>query len=447
MTTNDIDKRVLKKVALRLLPMLMVLYFLSYVDRVNVGFAALTMNVDLGLSATAYGLGAGVFFIGYFLFEVPSQFMLDKFGARIWITRIVVTWGAIAGAMAFVQGPTSFYILRFLLGVAEAGFFPGIIYFLGIWFPRGQRARIVAYVYIAAPISFLLGSPIATILMQHGDGLFGLVGWRVMFLACGLITIAAGIVGYFILVDRPAKAKWLAKADAERLEAVIAAEDAAVNDAHDGHSIRKAFSPRVFMLGLIFFGIAYGVYAVGFFLPQIVSGFQATYGMEFSLTQVGLITAIPYAVATAVMLPWSRHSDKRQSRFIHVAITCFVGGAALAVSLVLGSPILSMIGISITAVGVFCSIPVFWQIPPTFLTGTAAAAGIGLINSIGNLAGFFAPYISGYFKDMTGSLQPGMLVASAFTLLSGALVLVARARIIKNAKISTEALPQTISIK
>lgn len=438
MTTTGIDKKVLKKVALRLLPMLMILYFLSYVDRVNVGFAALTMNIDLGLSATAYGLGAGVFFIGYFLFEVPSQFMLDKFGARIWITRIVVTWGAIAGAMAFVQGPISFYILRFLLGVAEAGFFPGIVYFLGIWFPRGHRARILAYVYIAAPISFLLGSPIATILMQHGDGLLGLVGWRFMFLSCGVITVIAGIIGYFILVDRPTKARWLPRADAERLEAVIAAEDAEVNAAHGGHSIRNAFSPRVFLLGLIFFGIAYGVYAVGFFLPQIVAGFQATYGVQFSLTQIGLITAIPYAVASAVMLPWSRHSDKRQSRFVHVAITCFVGGTALAVSLILGSPILSMIGISITAIGVFCSIPVFWQIPPTFLTGTAAAAGIGVINSIGNLAGFFAPYISGHFKDLTGSLQPGMIVASAFTLLSGVLVLVVRARIIKNAKNSTD---------
>lgn len=448
MTIADIDKPVLKKVAVRLLPMLMILYFLSYVDRVNVGFAALTMNVDLGLSATAYGLGAGVFFIGYFLFEVPSQFMLDKFGARIWITRIVVTWGAIAAAMAFVQGPISFYILRFLLGVAEAGFFPGIIYFLGMWFPRGQRARIVAFVYIAAPISFLLGSPISTMMMQYGDGIFGLVGWRFMFLIEGLITIAAGVVGYFILVDRPSKAKWLDKADALRLEATIAAEDAAVDAAHDGHSIRKAFSPRVFMLGLIYFGIAYGVYAVGFFLPQIVSGFQATYGVKFDLTQIGLITAIPYAVATAVMLPWSRHSDKTQSRFVHVAITCFLGGTALAVSLVLGSPLLSMIGICITAVGVFCSIPVFWQIPPTFLTGTAAAAGIGVINSIGNLAGFFAPYISGYFKDMTGSLQPGMLVASAFTLLSGALVLVARARIIKNAKAAAEELAHApIAIK
>ncbi len=431
---DTIDPAIMKKVAFRLLPMLMILYFLSYVDRVNVGFAALTMNVDLGLSATAYGLGAGVFFIGYFLFEVPSQFMLDRFGARIWITRIVVTWGAIAAAMAFVQGPTSFYILRFLLGVAEAGFFPGIIYFLGMWFPRGQRARIVAFVYIAAPVSFLLGSPISTMMMEHGDGLLGLVGWRFMFLIEGLVTVLAGIIGFFVLVDRPTKATWLPRDEAEKLEAVIAAEDASVNATHDGHSIRAAFKPRVFVLGFIYFGIAYGVYAVGFFLPQIVSSFQATYGMSFSLTQIGLITAIPYAVATAVMLPWSRHSDKTQSRFVHVAITCFIGGLSLAVSLILGSPVLSMIGICITAVGVFCSIPVFWQIPPTFLTGTAAAAGIGVINSIGNLAGFFAPYISGYFKDATGSLQPGMLVASAFTLLSGVLVLVVRARIKQTAK-------------
>ncbi|QHK18572.1 MFS transporter [Pseudarthrobacter psychrotolerans] len=434
MSTKDIDRKVLRKVALRLLPMLMILYFLSYLDRVNVGFAALTMNADLGFSATAYGLGAGLFFIGYFLFEVPSNLLLAKFGARIWITRIILTWGAIAGMMAFVQGPISFYILRFLLGAAEAGFFPGIIYFLGLWFPRSERGRIVAFIYAAAPVSFLLGSPLSTLLIQYGHGFMGLAGWRFMFAIEGLATVAAGIVAYFILVDRPTKAKWLPTADAKRLEGLIAAEDAAVKATHSSHSLRKAFSPRVFLLGLIYFGISYGAYAIGFFLPQIVSGFQATYGVKFNLTQIGLITAIPFAIATAVMLPWARHSDKKQERFVHLAITTFLGGAAIAVSLLLGSPVLSMVGITFTAVGIYCSIPVFWQLPPTFLTGTAAAAGLGVINSLGNLSGFFAPYLSGYFKDMTGSLQPGMLVASGFTLLSGVLVLVLRTQINKNHK-------------
>lgn len=423
-TDSDFERTTFRKVAVRLLPMLMVLYFMNYLDKVNVGFAALTMNVDLGLSATAYGLGAGMFFIGYFFFEVPSNIFLAKFGARIWITRIVVTWGILASGMAFIQGPTSFYVMRFLLGVAEAGFFPGVIFFLGLWFPRVRRARIVALVYAAVPVSILLGSPLSALLIEHGHGLFGLVGWRFMYMAEGIATVVAGIIGFFILVDRPSKAKWLSPEQQDYIETRIAAEDAEVAATQKTHSIRAAFTPKVFVLAVIYFGVAYGLYAISFFLPQVISGFQQQYGVKFDLLQIGLITAIPYAVAVVAMLLWSRHSDKKQERNIHLFISSTVGGIAIAVSLTLGSPVLTMLGITVTAIGIFCSVPVFWQLPPQFLTGAAAAAGIGVINSIGNLSGFFAPYISGYFKDLTGGFQPGMLVASGFMILSGILTLI-----------------------
>lgn len=433
------DKDVLRTVALRLLPMLMIMYFMSYVDRVNVGFAALEMNADLGLSSAAYGLGAGLFFIGYFIFEVPSNLLLTKFGARIWITRIVVTWGAIAGAMSLVNGEMAFYILRFLLGVAEAGFFPGIVYFLGIWFPRAQRARILSYVYVAAPVSFFLGSPLSAFLMNQGEALVGWPGWRFMFAAEGILTILVGIIGYTVLVDRPTKAKWLTPEEGKALEARIAAEDADVAAAHGAGSLRRAFTPRVFLLSAVYFGIGYGIYAVGFFLPLAVSGFQKQYGFTLDVVQIGLITAIPYLFATIAMLLWSRRSDAKSERFLHVVAPATIGGLALAITFSFNSPIATMAGVTVAAIGMFCCIPVFWQIPSSFLTGTAAAAGIGVINSVGNLSGFFAPYLAGILKDTTGSYQPGMLVAGSFMVAAACLVLVIRKQTHRRERVAAEA--------
>ncbi len=438
MSATAVNGDVLRKVVVRLIPMLMVLYFLNYVDKVNVGFAALEMNADLGLSSAAYGLGAGLFFIGYFLFEVPSNLMLTRFGARNWITRIVLTWGAIAASMSLVQGEVSFYILRFLLGVAEAGFFPGIVYFLGVWFPRAQRARILSYVYAAAPLSFLLGSPISAYLMDQGHGFAGMPGWRFMFAAEGVATMIAGIIGYFVLVDRPTKAKWLTADEGKALEARIASEDANVAKAHDGSALRKAFTTRVFVLSFVYFGIAYGIYAVGFFLPQAIDGFQAQFGISLSVPQVGLMTAIPYAFATVCMMIWSRRSDRRRERSLHVFLPATIGGVAMTFSFALQSPFAIMAGATVAAIGMFCCVPVFWQIPASFLTGAAAAAGIGVINSIGNLSGFFAPYLAGYLKDATGSYQPGMLVAGAFMIAAGFVVLLIRVQLRREEKLAPE---------
>jgi MFS family permease len=425
-SSTTVDPRLVRKVAFRLLPMLMVLYFFNYLDKVNVGFASLTMDANLGLSETAYGLGAGLFFVGYFLFEVPSNIFLAKVGARVWITRIVVTWGIIEAAMCLIQGPVTFYIVRFLLGVAEAGFFPGIVFYLGLWFPRVERARIVAIIYAMVPVSTMLGSPLAALLMQHNP-MFS-EGWRFMYLACGAASVIFGIIGFFVLSDRPTKARWLARDDAERLEAALLAEDSEVESGHGQRSIRDAFSGRVLLLAVIYFGVAYGLYALGFFLPQVVSDFQKEYGLHLSLLQIALITAIPYAVAVIAMILWGRHADRSREHYIHAAIPTIIGGITIALSLVAGSPYLTMVGITITAVGIYCCIPVFWQLPPAFLTGTVAAAGIGVVNSIGNLSGFVAPYVTGYFQDLTGSFQPGMLIAAGFMVLSGVLVLVARTR-------------------
>ncbi|PPG28598.1 MFS transporter [Pseudoclavibacter sp. RFBG4] len=447
-TQLPIDTRAtLRIVTFRLLPILMVLYFMSYVDRVNVSFAAIEMNADLGMSTAAYGLGAGLFFIGYFIFEVPSNILLDKFGARVWITRIVISWGTIAGLMAFVNGETMFYVLRFLLGIAEAGFFPGIVYFLGIWFPRQQRARILSYVYMAAPISFLMGGPLSAFLMEIGNSHESFTGWRFMFATEGIITVVLGIVGFFFLVDRPSKAKWLSAAEAQDLEEKISGEDKEIAAVHGAGTLKKAFTPRVFALAFVYFGIAWGIYGIGFLLPLAISDFQTQFGLELSLLQVGLISAIPYAFAAVAMFLWSKHSDRTNERFKHVAIAAAAGGIALTLAFTFDSPYAIMAAVTVTAIGMFSTIPVFWQIPSLFLTGAAAAAGIGIINSIGNLAGFFAPYIIGGLKDATGSYQAGMLLAGLFIVSASVAVLLIRTRLRRAGEATREVrvIPQEIN--
>jgi D-galactonate transporter len=424
----QLGRRVISKTARRLIPVMCLLYFINYVDRVNVGFAALTMNKDLGLTATAFGLGAGLFFVGYFLFEVPSNLALHRFGARLWITRIVVTWGLVATAMAFIQGPGSFYTMRVLLGIAEAGFFPGMILFLSYWFPRRERARMTSLFFAALPLSTVLGAPVSTWLISQGHGMFGLAGWRFMYLVEGLAAVALGYVAYRFLVDRPDKARWLTAEEKRWLTETIAAEDAEVAKGHRQSVLRALANPRVLTLSLVYFGVVFGLYAIGFFLPQIIDGFQEQFGVTYSVVQIGLITACPYAVAVVAMLLWSRHSDRTGERVWHVATPAFLGATAVAVALQLGSPLLTMAAITLAAVGIFCAIPTFWQLPSTFLTGTAAAAGIGLINSIGNLSGFLGPYLTGWLKDSTGSFQAGMLAIAGFMALAGLVTLAVGSR-------------------
>jgi MFS transporter, ACS family, tartrate transporter len=421
---DQVVQGAVRKAMWRLLPFLGFCYFLNYVDRTNVGFASLTMNADLGLSATAYGLGAGLFFVAYFFFEVPSNVILHKVGARVWIARIMVTWGIIASATAFVQGEVSFYIVRLLLGAAEAGFFPGIILYLTYWFPRVQRAKVVALFFLAVPISTVVGSPISTLLIQNGDGVWGFdAGWRFMFFVEGLPSILVGFLVLFLLTDRPSKAKWLSAEEREALENKIAAEDS--EQVRHTTGIREGLKDsRVVGLSFVYFGIVFGSYVLSFFLPQVVSDLQERFGIEFSIAQIGLITAIPYAVACVVMVLNARHSDRTGERRLHVAVPAFIGAAGVAVALFLDSPYLIIAALTLTAVGVNAAIPVFWQLPSTFLTGVGAAAGIAMINSFGNIGGFAGPYLTGWLRDLTGNNKSGFFVVAGLMVMAGIVVLV-----------------------
>ncbi|MFD6071966.1 MULTISPECIES: MFS transporter [Amycolatopsis] len=417
-----------RKAMIRLVPLLGLLYLLNYLDRVNVGFAALTMNADLGISSAAYGLGAGLFFVGYFFFEVPSNVILHKVGARIWIARIMVTWGIVASATAFIQGEVSFYIVRVLLGIAEAGFFPGIILYLTYWFPRKQRAKIVALFFLAVPLSSVIGSPVSSLLIKHGDGVLGFdAGWRFMFFAEGVPSILLGVAVFFLLPSKPKDAKWLTPQERTALQSAIDAED--VREVGKEVSTRSALTdPRVLALSAVYFGIIFGLYVLAFFLPQVIKGFQEQFQTSYSIVEIGLITAIPYAVAAVAMVLWARHSDRTGERAGHVAIAAFVGAVAIAGALYLGSPLWVMIAVTVCAVGVFTAIPVFWQLPNAFLTGVGAAAGIGLINSFGNLSGFVGPYLTGWLQGLTGSFRAGMWAVAFFMAMAGAIALTFRGK-------------------
>lgn len=413
-----------RKATVRLLPLMGLLYFFNYLDRVNVGYASLRMNEDLGLSSAAYGLGAGLFFIGYFLFEVPSNLMLHKVGARVWIARIAISWGILAALMSLVQTPMHFYVLRFLIGVAEAGLFPGLILYLTFWFPRATRARITALFILAIPLSSVFGAPVSTLLLQYGGGWFGLQeSWRVMFLVEGVPPVLLGVLTLFLLPNRPRDARWLTEQERTSLTEAIAAEDSA--SVTHPWPLRKALtSPRVIALAFTYFGITYGLYAMSFFLPQIIAGFQETLGVTFNLFQVGLVTAIPFAVGAVAMLVNAWHSDRTAERRLHTAVPVFLGAIAIAVALNLSSPTTTVIAISICAAGIFSALAVFWQLPSAFLTGTAAAGGIALINSIGNLSGFVGPYLTGWLKDLTGGFTAPMFVVSGFMILAAVIIMV-----------------------
>jgi len=407
-TEEELVRSGVRRAGKRLVPLLMLLYFVNYLDRVNIGFAGPNgMNEELGLSATLFGIAAGVFFIGYLLLEVPSNLMLHRFGARRWIARILVTWGIVATAMAFAPNAAVLIVLRFLLGVAEAGFFPGIILYLTYWFPASHRARMTALFMTAIPISTALGSVVSTLIIQNWHGLFGLSGWRVMFLVEGIPSILLAFVVWFALTDRPSEATWMPRAEQKALESRLAAEAAEVAEAGPSSVWGALKSPRVLALSWVYFGIVYGLYALGFFLPTIVKGFSAQYGTTFSTVQQGLITAIPYAFGLVAMVVWTNRAG---SPTVRVAVPALIGGLAIPAALYLSNPWLAILAVTICACGVLAALPCFWALPTAYLTGAAAAAGIGLINSLGNLSGFVAPYVTGVLSDATGNNKLGLWV-------------------------------------
>lgn len=404
------------------MPLLILLYFVNYLDRVNIGFAGPNgMNKELGLSATAFGLASGVFFLGYLILEVPSNLALHRFGARRWIARILLTWGAVAIAMAFVPNATVLVILRFLLGVAEAGFFPGIVLYLTYWFPAAQRAKAVALFMVAIPVSTAIGSTLSSLLISTGHGIMGLAGWRFMFLVEGVPALLLAFATWFLLTDGPGQARWLTEEERRWLTGELETERRATLDRHPW-SLREALTrPRVFGLAFVYFAVVYGLYALGFFLPTIVAEFGRQFGTKLSVPQAGLVTAVPYVVGALVMVPWARHGDRTGERKWHVALPMLAGGAAIPVALYLGNPYAAMTAVAVCAVGFCAALPTFWALPSGFLAGSAAAGGIALINALGNLSGFVAPYVTGWLRDLTGSQRSGLWVVGA-CLIAGALV-------------------------
>jgi ACS family tartrate transporter-like MFS transporter len=421
MNENAVGRAALRKVAWRLIPFLGMLYFFAFLDRVNVGFAALTMNADLGLSAAVFGLGSGIFFIGYVLFEVPSNVMLERFGARVWIARIMISWGVLSAAMAFVQGPQSFYTVRFLLGIAEAGFFPGIIYYLTCWFPAQRRARIIALFMIALPLSSVIGAPISTALL--GIELGSLRGWQWMFLMEAIPTIVLGFAVFMVLPDRPSDAKWLSTDEKRWLESELAAERTDTTHGHTS-SLREALLlPRVWRNGLVYFSILVGLYGFSFWLPQII----ASLGTMTNF-QVGLFTMIPYTLACVALVLWGRHSDATQERSWHVAAPALLAAAALTVSGWTNQPVLAFAALCLAAVGIYSGLPSFWALASQGLQGAAAAGAIALINSLGNFGGFLGPAAIGFAKTYTGSYAASLLFIAACLACGAVLVIVTRHR-------------------
>jgi ACS family tartrate transporter-like MFS transporter len=417
---DDRDPMIANKVAWRLAPLLMLCYFVAFLDRVNVSFAALSMNADLGFDSAVFGFGAGIFFFGYFIFEVPSNLVLEKLGARVWIARIMFSWGLVSAAMALVWNEPSFYMGRFLLGAAEAGFFPGVVLYLTYWFTAEHRARMIGLFMAAVPISGVIGSPLSGWLLGL-EGTLGLHGWQWLFILEGLPSMLLSVVVWFCLTDRPSQASWLTSAERERLETSLERERAH-RDSVRKYALGEALTNgRVLALSGLYLGLVTGLYGVTFWLPQIVKGFGGLSNLE-----VGFIAALPTLAAAIVMVAWTRHSDRTRERPWHVALPAFVGCLGLTASAYVSNPVLSTIALGVALIGIYAAIATSWTLPTAFLSGTAAAGGLALINSIGNLGGFAGPYFMGWIKTATGEYSLALLIIGIALAISGLIALAMR---------------------
>ncbi|MBV8889261.1 MAG: MFS transporter [Alphaproteobacteria bacterium] len=408
---RTVEQSTMRKIYLRLLPFALLTYFLCYIDRINVGFAALTMNKDIGLDSAMFGMAAGAFFWGYVLFEVPSNMILEKVGARMWIARIMISWGIISGATAFCTGPYSFMIVRFLLGLAEAGLFPGIVVFFTYWFPEQHRARINSGFTLALPVAVALGSPISTALLGF-DGAWGLHGWQWMYIAEAFPTVLVGIGILFYVTDRPEHAKWLSREECDWLIGKIAGEQRAIAAAHDTSLWRAFVDPKVLLLCLNYLGIVTASLGMLLFLPQIIK--------ELGLTnmEVGWAGMVPYICGAIAMVGCGWLSDRLGERRWVLFWTCVISAAGLVIAGLTVGTWGALLGMSIAAMGFYGTKGAFWAMPSMFLTGSAAAAGIAWINSVGNLGGFFGPTMVGWAKNLTGSFAGGLYALAACALVS-----------------------------
>jgi MFS family permease len=392
-----------QKAALRFVPLLTIAYLFNYLDRTSLGFAALTMNQQLGLTASQFGLAAGIFFVGYSLFEIPSNLLLYRFGARRWLARIMISWGLVSAATAFVVGPHSFYGLRLLLGIAEAGFFPGVTFFLAAWFPAQYRTRMLAWFLIGIPLSSLIGGPVCGMLLQM-DGIWGLKGWQWLFLMVSLPCVPLGFATLKLLSDSPQVAHWLTVEERDALVGVLASE---VRERPHTSLWAALKDARVLICTAIQFGFTLGSYGIGIWLPLMLKEYH------FTNLAIGWITAIPYLFASIGMILWARYVDEKGRRIVNLALACLLGGLGLLAPIVSGSATLAVIGFSLALIGVTAARAIFWTIPTRFLTGVAAAGGLAFIKSIATVGGFVGPSMMGWLKEFSGSYVVGLLAVAA----------------------------------
>ncbi|MEM5312577.1 MFS transporter [Paraburkholderia sp. JHI869] len=412
-----IEASAYRKVTWRIVPLLVVCFIFAYLDRVNISFAKLQMQGSFGLSDAAYGLGAGIFFIGYFLFEIPSNIILQRVGARLWIARIMISWGIASACMMFVRNETWFYILRFTIGATEAGFLPGIILYFTFWFPAKKRAQINALFLTSVPLSGVIGGPIAGYILTYLDGVAGLPGWQWLFVAEGVPTVLLGIAVALLLRDRPSDATWLTAAERQAIENNLALEADKDRVHHFGKALLR---PEIFFLTAVFFLLLIGLWGFTFWLPELIK--QA--GVASKMT-IGLLAATPYSVACVAMVLVGRSSDRTGERRLHLGITALIGSVGFLLSGWFGANInLAIIALAVAAAGTIGCFPVFWSLPPKSLAGPAAAGGIALINSVGNLAGAISPYLVGKVKDLTGSTEAALYVIAGSMLISATIVLI-----------------------
>ncbi len=418
---SGLEKTVVRKVTLRIIPFVFLLYIVSYLDRANIGYAALQMNAELTLSAEAFGFISGIFFIGYFLFEVPSNVLLNRYGARVWIARILVTWGLIAAATAFAQTATHLYVLRFLLGVAEAGFFPGIIVYLTYWFRSKELATTVALFTAAIPVSYIIGAPLSTWIMDNVHW-FGWSGWRWMLFLEGIPAVFLGVACFFYLTDKPEQARWLKDDERQWLLSELAQDRQSRKNVKHFGVVKAMTNPKVLYLSFIYFVYQCGSLGVGYWMPQIIKGFSE----KLSHTQIGLIAMVPYIFATILMIGWSRSSDRHGERKLHSAIPLAVATGAMIGAGMVSEPVISIAMISLALAGLYSFKSPFWALPTLFLSRSTAAVSIAVINSIGNLGGFVGPFMIGMIKGTTNSASMGLLFLSALLAIAFVMTLLMR---------------------
>lgn len=395
------ERELIKRVTLRLIPGLIFLYFIAYIDRAAVGFAQLQMGADVGISDVAYGMGAGLFFVGYFVFEVPSNLLLDRYGANRWFARILATWGLITMAMALIQGPTSFYVLRFLLGAAEAGFFPGVLYYITQWFPIRHRGKVMGFFILSQPMALLITGPLAGALLGM-DGIGNLAGWQWLFLAVGLPAVLCAWPTLKKLPNRPADVNWLSEPEKKWLSDELSKDEKEFKQVRHANPLHALKDTRVLTLALYYLPVTLSIYGLSLWLPIILKQFGGT---NF---EIGMLSTIPYFFGIVGLLLIPRNVDRTQNRYGHLGVLYTVGAISMFLSAYLQSPVLQLAALSVVALCLFSTTAIFWTLPGRFLVGTSAAAGIALINSFGNLGGYLGPFGIGYLKNLTGSLASGL---------------------------------------